>query len=194
MQPFRNCLSGAVQLARSCRGFASKFFKIRAKKVPPSFAAVEKSLAGGWRSILLWRFARDKRGAVAMGGLVPCSGAARPSVADDPKGHERRAERSVEGFWRARQIGGRLLTATLAQVKRLLSSDHFSVDGTLIEAWASASAARTEMTESGGRDAASTSRSAPTARRGVRPTSSTACQVFVRAPRPSGRFPSKAAG
>jgi hypothetical protein len=42
MQPFRNCLSGAVQLVRSCRGFALKFFKIRAKKVPPSFAVVGK--------------------------------------------------------------------------------------------------------------------------------------------------------
>ncbi len=36
-------------------------------------------------------------------------------------------------------IAARLLSALLAQprVKRLLSSDHFSVDGTLIEAWAS---------------------------------------------------------
>src|SRR6266699_1579626 len=37
------------------------------------------------------------------------------------------------------QIAGKFLRAVLAQprVKRLMSSDHFSVDGTLIEAWAS---------------------------------------------------------
>ena len=37
------------------------------------------------------------------------------------------------------EIASKFLTALLAQpkVKRLLSSDHFSVDGTLIEAWAS---------------------------------------------------------
>jgi hypothetical protein len=36
-------------------------------------------------------------------------------------------------------IAAKLLSAVLAQprVKRLLSTDHFSVDGTLIEAWAS---------------------------------------------------------
>ena len=35
--------------------------------------------------------------------------------------------------------GAKFLAAVLAQskVKKLLSSDHFSVDGTLIEAWAS---------------------------------------------------------
>jgi transposase len=39
----------------------------------------------------------------------------------------------------AGEIAGKFLRAVLAQrrVKRLLSSDHFSVDGTLIEAWAS---------------------------------------------------------
>jgi transposase len=39
----------------------------------------------------------------------------------------------------AGEIAGKFLAAVLAQsqVKRLLSSDHFSVDGTLIEAWAS---------------------------------------------------------
>jgi transposase len=43
-------------------------------------------------------------------------------------------ERLLEG-----DIAAKLLTAVLAQprVKRLLSTDHFSVDGTLIEAWAS---------------------------------------------------------
>lgn len=43
-------------------------------------------------------------------------------------------DRLLEG-----EIAGKFLTAVLAQpkVKRLLSSDHFSVDGTLIEAWAS---------------------------------------------------------
>ncbi len=39
----------------------------------------------------------------------------------------------------AAEIAGRFLDAVLAQpgVKRLMSSDHFSVDGTLIQAWAS---------------------------------------------------------
>jgi transposase len=43
-------------------------------------------------------------------------------------------ERLLEG-----DIGAKFLSAVLAQpqVKRLLSADHFSVDGTLIEAWAS---------------------------------------------------------
>src|ERR1041385_7317436 len=43
-------------------------------------------------------------------------------------------ERLLEG-----EIAAKFLAAVLAQpkVKRLLSSDHFSVDGTLIEAWAS---------------------------------------------------------
>jgi transposase len=43
-------------------------------------------------------------------------------------------DRLLEG-----EIAAKLLSAVLAQpqVKRLLSSDHFSVDGTLIEAWAS---------------------------------------------------------
>lgn len=43
-------------------------------------------------------------------------------------------DRLLEG-----EIAAKFLTALLAQpkVKRLLSSDHFSVDGTLIEAWAS---------------------------------------------------------
>lgn len=43
-------------------------------------------------------------------------------------------DRLLEG-----EIGAKFLSAVLAQpkVKRLLSSEHFSVDGTLIEAWAS---------------------------------------------------------
>src|ERR1700719_1567598 len=43
-------------------------------------------------------------------------------------------DRLLEG-----EIAAKFLSAVLAQpkVKRLLSSDHFSVDGTLIEAWAS---------------------------------------------------------
>src|SRR6266566_2286081 len=43
-------------------------------------------------------------------------------------------DRLLEG-----EIAAKFLTAVLAQprIKRLLSSEHFSVDGTLIEAWAS---------------------------------------------------------
>lgn len=50
-------------------------------------------------------------------------------------------DRLLEG-----EIAARFLTAVLAQlqVKRPLSSDHFSVDGTLIEAWASIKSFRRE--------------------------------------------------
>ncbi len=57
-------------------------------------------------------------------------------------------------------IAGKFLAAVLAQprVKRLLSTDHFSVDGTLIEAWASMKSFRPkngsdEPPEGGGRNA-----------------------------------------
>jgi hypothetical protein len=68
-------------------------------------------------------------------------------------------ERLLDG-----EIAARFLSAILArpQVKRLLSSDHFSVDGTLIEAWCSMKSFRpkegdrtdgTPPDESGGRNA-----------------------------------------
>jgi transposase len=49
------------------------------------------------------------------------------------------------------EIAAKFLAAVLAQprVKRLLSSDHFSVDGTLIEAWASMKSFRPKATEGG---------------------------------------------
>jgi transposase len=52
----------------------------------------------------------------------------------------------------AGEIAAKFLAAVLAQpkVKRLLSSDHFSVDGTLIEAWASMKSFKPKM--SGGSD------------------------------------------
>src|SRR5215207_2383533 len=48
-------------------------------------------------------------------------------------------------------IAAKFLTAVLAQprVKRLLSSDHFSVDGTLIEAWASLKSFKPKSPSSG---------------------------------------------
>ena len=57
-------------------------------------------------------------------------------------------DRLLEG-----EIAARFLTAVLAQprVKRLLSTDHFSVDGTLIEAWASMKSFKPKA--SGGDDA-----------------------------------------
>jgi transposase len=57
-------------------------------------------------------------------------------------------DRLLEG-----EIAARLLNAVLAQprIKRLLSSEHFSVDGTLIEAWASMKSFRpTEPPDAGG--------------------------------------------
>jgi transposase len=65
-------------------------------------------------------------------------------------------DRLLEG-----EIAARFLTAVLAQprVKRLLSNEHFSVDGTLIEAWASMKSFKPKEppdasgTEDGGRNA-----------------------------------------
>lgn len=56
-------------------------------------------------------------------------------------------DRLLEG-----EIAARFLSAVLAQprVKRLLSTDHFSVDGTLIEAWASMKSFRPKDTGDGG--------------------------------------------
>src|SRR5215217_2639118 len=50
------------------------------------------------------------------------------------------------------EIAAKFLTAVLAQprVKRLLSSEHFSVDGTLIEAWASMKSFRPKEPPDGG--------------------------------------------
>jgi transposase len=55
-------------------------------------------------------------------------------------------ERLLEG-----DVAAKLLSAVLAQprVKRLLSTDHFSVDGTLIEAWASMKTFRPKSLSSG---------------------------------------------
>ena len=52
----------------------------------------------------------------------------------DPSTFSKNRDRLLEG-----EIAAKFLATVLAQpkVKRLLSSDHFSVDGTLIEAWAS---------------------------------------------------------
>src|SRR5881392_752743 len=52
----------------------------------------------------------------------------------DPSTFSKNRDRLLEG-----DIAAQLLTALLAlpRVKRLLSHEHFSVDGTLIEAWAS---------------------------------------------------------
>src|ERR1700758_3532774 len=52
----------------------------------------------------------------------------------DPSSFSKNRDRLLEG-----EIAAKFLTAVLSQprVKRLLSSEHFSVDGTLIQAWAS---------------------------------------------------------
>src|SRR6266478_3850207 len=56
-------------------------------------------------------------------------------------------DRLLEG-----EIAARFLTAVLAQprIKRLLSNEHFSVDGTLIEAWASMKSFRPKEPPDGG--------------------------------------------
>src|SRR5258707_11111389 len=52
------------------------------------------------------------------------------------------------------EIAAKFLTAVLAQprIKRLLSSEHFSVDGTLIEAWASMKSFKPKDPPEGGSD------------------------------------------
>jgi transposase len=95
------------------------------------------------------------------------------------------------------EIAAKFLTAVLAQprVKRLLSSEHFSVDGTLIEAWASMKSFRPKQppdgggtpdgtpdgtpggTMGGGRNARpiSAARNVPTRRTRARPTRTLGC-------------------
>ena len=66
------------------------------------------------------------------------------------------------------EIAAKFLTAVLAQprVKRLLSSDHFSVDGTLIEAWASMKSFKPKATDGDGRRAVRSSTGRRCARHG----------------------------
>jgi hypothetical protein len=61
------------------------------------------------------------------------------------------------------EIAAKFLTAVLAQprVKRLLSSEHFSVDGTLIEAWASVKSFRPKEPPEGGGNSEGRQRNAP---------------------------------
>src|ERR1700733_2892983 len=62
-------------------------------------------------------------------------------VAWDHSTFSKNRDRLLEG-----DVAARLLNAVLSQprVKRLLSTDHFSVDGTLIEAWASMKSFKTK--------------------------------------------------
>jgi transposase len=61
------------------------------------------------------------------------------------------------------EIAAKFLTAILAQprIKRLLSSEHFSVDGTLIEAWASMKSFKPKEPSEGDGDSAGGGRNAP---------------------------------
>jgi transposase len=61
------------------------------------------------------------------------------------------------------EIAAKFLTAVLAQprVKRLLSSEHFSVDGTLIEAWASVKSFKPKEPPAGGGNSEGRQRNAP---------------------------------
>src|SRR5437764_3754479 len=61
------------------------------------------------------------------------------------------------------EIAAKFLAAVLAQpkVKRLLSSEHFSVDGTLIEAWASVKSFRPKEPPEGGGNSEGRQRNAP---------------------------------
>src|SRR6202047_5586659 len=72
------------------------------------------------------------------------------------------------------EIAAKFLSAVLAQprVKRLLSSDHFSVDGTLIEAWASMKSFKPKEPPVGGDDG-SGGRNAPSDFRGEKRSNQT---------------------
>ena len=100
------------------------------------------------------------------------------------------------------EIAAKFLSAVLAQprVKQLLSSDHFSVDGTLIEAWASMKSFKPKKpSDAGGTGAAgvmrrpiSGARSAPTRHIAAQPTRTPGCTARGRGWRPS--FASSAMG
>jgi transposase len=84
-------------------------------------------------------------------------------------------DRLLEG-----EIAARFLSAVLAQaqVKRLLSSEHFSVDGTLIEAWASMKSFNPkEPPANGGGDGGSGGRNAPADFRGEKRSNQTHCST-----------------
>jgi IS5 family transposase len=75
----------------------------------------------------------------SLGGEAATSGSAAPSlsideVVRDATTFTKNRDRLLDG-----DVAAKFLSAVLSQsrVKRLLSSEHFSVDGTLIEAWAS---------------------------------------------------------
>jgi transposase len=78
-------------------------------------------------------------------------------------------DRLLEG-----EIAARFLSAVLAQprVKRLLSSEHFSVDGTLIEAWASMKSFKPKEPPAGG-DSGNGGRNAPADFRGEKRSNQT---------------------
>jgi transposase len=78
-------------------------------------------------------------------------------------------DRLMEG-----EIAARFLTAVLAQprIKRLLSSEHFSVDGTLIEAWASMKSFKPKEPPVGG-DGGGGGRNAPADFRGEKRSNQT---------------------
>jgi len=78
-------------------------------------------------------------------------------------------DRLLEG-----EIAARFLAAVLAQprIKRLLSSEHFSVDGTLIEAWASMKSFKPKQPPAGG-DSGGGGRNAPADFRGEKRSNQT---------------------
>ena len=111
----------------------------------------------------------------------------------DHSSFSKNRDRLLEG-----DIAARFLAAVLAQprVKRLLSSEHFSVDGTLIEAWASmksfkpkdraamTAAAMTAGTAAATRRSTSRARSARTRPMRPPPTPTPCCTARGRAWRP----------
>src|SRR5271163_415651 len=83
------------------------------------------------------------------------------------------------------EIAAKFLAAVLAQprVKRLLSSDHFSVDGTLIEAWASMKSFKPKEPPDAGDPGGGPSSSAPRS-----------ASAAIRSPNATGGSPSHCSG
>ena len=160
----------------------------------PRDAAAGDAVAG----VLLGTLGTSADGAVGVRSAVPLVRRARY---DDPvwdhSTFSKNRDRLLDG-----EIAAKFLSAVLAQprVKQLLSSDHFSVDGTLIEAWASMKSFKPKKpSDAGGTGAAgvmrrpiSGARSAPTRRTAAQPTRTPGSTARGRGWRPS--FASSAMG
>ena len=91
------------------------------------------------RALLLQAFysVRCERQRMERRSSTSCFAGSSDSARTSRRGMPRASRRTATACWRA--MWPRLLATLLARprVKRLLSSDHFNVDGTMIQAWSS---------------------------------------------------------